>query len=291
MGRIPVLALVLFLAAGCTDIPYGDDSAHPPYEATSHKKQTIESRYRDHLFNRRDRGLVETHPEESRFQHLVKTLRDHEKEASVTLFKVIVGLPPQQKEVGYLERVIYPPVMLYNRDTGKFESTSFEFNYVRDLDLRPLPRGVILGSGRTLITGRTPNEDVLLGRFTLETGCLILLHVCPCCGTQVHKNIFFSITRPDIDPDRLGDFKPAMVREHNRLDGGYDSVSHLPKEFWQHPRGHKCYAAFEGAKDYGFETSIPVNLKQVTAAELTGKKVIFRGDSEEEESEGEEEEE
>ncbi|MHC4778152.1 MAG: hypothetical protein ACYTFG_06190 [Planctomycetota bacterium] len=277
MGRQPALVLLLVLAVGCAEYPYGDDSAHPPYEPTSHKRGTIESSYRNHIFNRREKGLLETHPEHTRYQHLVRTLREHEKEASVSLYRVIVGVPPDQREVGYLEKVKYPPVMLFNRDTGQYEVTQFEFNYVRDQDLRPLPRGVILGSGRTLITGRTPNEDILLGRFTLETGALILLHVCPCCGTRVHKNIFFSITRPDIDPKRVGRFKTAMVNEHNRLNASYEPVEGLPAEFWQHPLGHKCFAAYKNSKDYGFEPAIPVNLKPITSRELTGKKVVFKG--------------
>ncbi|MHC4599983.1 MAG: hypothetical protein ACYS47_13355 [Planctomycetota bacterium] len=270
--------LLLFLfAVGCADAPYSDDTAHPPYMARSHRQGKIESRYRDHLFGLKERGLLESHPEYTRYQHLVQALNRHEKDASVRLYRVVVGVPPHHKEVGYLERVIYPPVMLFNRDTGQFEETGFEFNYVRDLDLRPLPRGVILGSGRTLITGRTPNEDVILGRFTLETATLILLHICPCCGTPVHKNIFFAITRPDIDPKRVGRFKTVMVHEHNRLDADYVPVQGLPKEFWQHPHGHKCYAAYAGVKDHGFDPMIPVALKPVSSDELTGRKKIFRG--------------
>ncbi len=68
-----------------------------------------------------------------------------------------------------------------------------------------------------------------------------------------------------------------------RLDSDYGPVRGLPKEFWQHPLGHKCYAAYEGVKDHGFDPMIPVTLKPVSAAELTGRKKVYRGKGEGEE--------
>jgi len=274
MGRRSLPVLLLAFVLGCIEIPYGDENAftHSPYGATSHKKSVIESKYRKHLYNM-ERGLtVEGHEEYARGYQLAVALKKYEKDARVSLYKVIVGVPPKEREVGYIERVIYPRVVLYNRDTGRYESVEYEFNYVRDLYLDPMPRGVILGNGRTILPGKTPDKDIVLGNFSLETGALILLHTCPCCGAPIPRNIFLGLTRVDIDPGNVHRFKTKMVESHSRLDSDYIPVKGLPKEFWAHPRGHTCYAAFENARDYGFEPQIPVRLKEVKSSELTGKK-------------------
>jgi hypothetical protein len=265
------LFVILALVAGCTEPPYSDegDYAHPPYGPTSHPRSRIESKYRSHLEKMEKGFWVEHDPEKTRVQQVATALRRYKSEAKLSLFRVIVGVPPDQREVGYLEREIYPPILLYNRDTGQYEATNFEFNTVRDLDLRPFPRGIILGNGRTVIAGA--HGDHVLGRFSLETGTLLLLHVCPCCGAPVPKKVFFSITRPDITPDRVREFKDFMVNEHTRINAHFAPVKGLPKEFWQHPFGHKCFAAFEGARDYGFDPNIPVTFRPVRSSELRKK--------------------
>ncbi|GEM_PF-3175166 len=274
MGRSTAwlfLGALALLAGGCAETPYGVETVQSgaSYGPTSYEKSLIESRYRDHLYEMQKGMRVQGDPEGDRFEMLARTLEDYADDTEYALRAVIVGLPPNERKVGYIEQVVYPRVILYNRDSGKYEKTRFEFNYVKDLDLGPAPQGVVLGNGRTILAGREPGEDILLGRYALETAALILLHICPVCGAPVPENVFFSLTRPDIDPEGVRDFKTAMVKKHSRLNSDYLPVQGLPREFWKHPRGHTCFQAFKGAKDYGFEPMIPVRLPMVKSEELT----------------------
>jgi hypothetical protein len=294
MGRRSLFVLLAAFACGCIEIPYGSDTAlsEDRYGATSHKRWRIERKYRNHLYEMEKGMTVEGDEANPRYYQMAVALKRYEKDARVSLFKVVVGVPPQEREVGYIERVVYPRVILYNRDTGHYEKVEYEFNYVRDLFLNPMPRGVILGNGRTILPGKTPDKDVILGHFSLETGALILLHVCPVCGAPVPRKVFMDLTRVDIDAGNVHRFKTAMVREHAKLNSDYLPVQNLPEEFWAHPYGHKCYMAFKDARDFGFEPMIPVRLKPVRSFELTGRKPVGEEAKEEGEAEaaGEEEE-
>ncbi|MCU0722753.1 MAG: hypothetical protein MUC63_03925 [Planctomycetes bacterium] len=271
MLRPSVPALLLLLAAGCVDVPFEESSREgpSPYGPTTHARSVIESDYRGHLFDMEKGMGVEADEEASRGRILTATVKRYEKEARVSLFRVVVGVPPNESTAGYVRRVIYPRVMIFNRDTGRHEAVSFEFNYVHDPDLSPLPNGVIHGDGKTMLIGRQAGQEWFLGRFSLEAGSLILLHVCPCCGVPIPERLFLLLTRPDVNPERMGRFKDAMVSDHIRQVEGYIPVRELPEEFWRFPHRHSCSAA--GEKEFGEDASVPVRLEQVKSRELMAK--------------------
>lgn len=271
MGRNLLLAALAVFAAACAEVPYEDEriAPHPPYGATSYEAGIIESRYRSHLYEMPQGNRVVSDPEAGRYELLARTLEEYQDQAEYAMLKVIVGNPPHEKVVGYVEQVRYPQVAIFNRDSGKYEETAFEFNYVRDLHLGVKPRGVILGNGRTILVGKEVDQDVVLGRYSLEVGALLLLHVCPCCGAVVHDNVFLSITRPDIDPKDLGRFKDRMVDRHSRLTAEQIAVENLPEAFWRHPGGHRCATLFEDRDNYAFQAIVPTRLEKVRAAEFS----------------------
>ena len=271
MGRSSILGAALLLAAGCVDVPYDEagGGSGSPYGPTSQEKSVIESRYRSHLYETEKGFGVEADSEASRAQSLAAAVRRYEDQAKVTLWRVVVGLPPNETTAGYIRRVVFPRVVLYNRDTGRYESASFEFNYVHDAELSPLPKGVIQADGRTLLVGRKAGQEWFLGRYSLEAGALLVLHVCPCCGVSIPESVFLTLSRPDLRPEEMGKFKEAMVSEHVRQMEGYEDLRGLPEEFWRFPHRHSCAAA--GEKEFGEEATVPVRLDQVKSRELLAK--------------------
>jgi hypothetical protein len=212
---------------------------------------------------------VEADDEATRGQILSAAVKRYEKQAKVSLWRVVVGVPPNEIVAGYVRRVIYPRVLLFNRDTGRHEAVSFEFNYVHGPDLYPLPNGVIHADGKTMLVGRRAGQEWFLGRFSLEAGALLLLHVCPCCGVSIPEETFLLLSRPDVNPENVGRFKDAMVSDHTRQTEGYGPVRGLPAEFWRFPHRHSCAAA--GEKEFGENASVPVRLDQVKSRELIAK--------------------
>jgi hypothetical protein len=270
-----LLALGAFLAqAGCeTPPPYVPEwvMERSEYGRRSSLDRRIEGKYEDFLFEEQGRYTgVEGDPRATRQQLINLVRKKYAREAITTLYSVIVGQPPHENKVGYVETLEYPQVMIYDRDMGVYDPIRLLMHYIYDLDLEE-PRGFITESGLT-VRFKRPEEldDSKLGYFTPGIGAVYVLGVCPSTGCILNPDWLFNQMRTDIDENNINNLKKISALEVNRHHQYYRLVKDLDPSFHRSIHG---FMPVEDSKrkDFGFRSMIPVRLQELRARDFHGK--------------------
>lgn len=269
MKRLLSALLLAALMAGCSEPnPYVPSWVmdHPEYGRHDVLDRSIESSYRDYVFELDGSSGVEGDPEASRAELIERIRRKYEHEALRTLYSVVVGQPPYENKVGYLEKVEYPRVLIYDRDMGVYDPLQLRVHYVYDLSLEE-PVGFVSDTGLT-VRFRRKNEvdDSRLGKFTPGVGAVYVLGVCPSTGVVLSPDWIFPQIRTDIDPSNLNRIKEITARELTRLHRYYRTVHDLDPSF--HKSVHGLIVMEEGKGDYGFRDIIPVRLVELESSDF-----------------------
>ncbi len=268
---VPLFVLLLVLP-GCSEpAPYvpGWVMERSEYGRQSSLDRAIESEYRDYLAEIRGKKGVEVDPEASRQDIIERIRKKYEDEAEKTLYSVIVGQPPRENKVGYLERVEYPQVMIYDRDMGVFDTVKLAVWYVYDLNLEE-PVGIVTESGLTIkFQSRTELDDSRLGHFTPPVGAVFILGVCPSTGVVLNPDWLDPQVRVDIDPANLTKVKEVSAREITRLHEYYRTVKDLDPSFYKSVQGF--LVVDDGKYDFGTKDVIPIRLVELGPEDFHGK--------------------
>jgi hypothetical protein len=264
-----IAALLALFFAGCeSNPPFVPEWVmdHPEYGRISPSDKYIESQYTEYINSRKGTTGVESDPIATRMELIERIRKKYKKDAIHTLYSVIVGQPPWENKVGYLEKIEYPTVMIYDRDMGVFDPIKLQIHYVFDLSLEE-PVGFVSNSGLTM-RFRRPNEidDSKLGHFTPGVGAIYILGVCPSTGVVLSPEWIHRQLRTDIDPGRLALLKPITSREITKLHRYVRTVKDLDESF--HKSVHGFIVKDDGRGDFGYRNVIPVRLVELHAKDF-----------------------
>ncbi len=271
-GPVAAVAVLAALAGGCESPPPYVPAwvmERSEYGRPSALDRAIESEYLAYLEEIKGARGIESDPMATR-QDLIERIRaKYEDEAEKSLYSIIVGLPPRENKVGYLEKVEYPQVMLYDRDMGVFDQVRIVMWYVYDLELEE-PAGIITESGLTVkFRTETELDDSRLGYFTPPVGAVFILGVCPSTGAVLRPEWLDPQVRVDIDTANLTKIKEVSAREITRLHEYYRTVKDLDPSFYKSVQGFLVVE--DGKYDWGTRDVIPIRLVELREKDFHGK--------------------
>ena len=187
-------------------------------------------------------------------------------EIDVAWDRIVVGVRPNNRNVGYLQTREYTPAGTHKK---------LRISYIWPETLEG-PWGYLTAGGAAyrFRIDRSSDADYM-GHMPIEVACLHVLGVCPKCGHRIDREVLHQISRPDLGPERTRDFRYHMADHHRR-----SRDIHPTMETALHARrgggvtlDHACEACQDTRVQplTGNVQSLRVQFEELTAADLMAK--------------------
>ncbi|MCI0342481.1 MAG: hypothetical protein L0216_15300 [Planctomycetales bacterium] len=204
-----------------------------------------------------------------------------DKEETSGWLRVVVGLPPHNREVGFIQEVAYTP---------RGHRDPILVRYLWPTSLHE-PVGFVTSGGAAFRfpADGSPGAE-RFGRLPLETAALYILGACPKCGRTMDREVLAAQVRVDLLPKYADDYRNLIVAEHRRsrdlhpASGSYHPKTGGVEETDGVETEHPCEECRTSVPQLtGARASIPVTFERLDAAAFSPRpRTVFAGEGSEE---------